>query len=140
MARYQFLSPPWMDAARAIYNAHRSEAPPVDVPLRANLVITDTPFGEDPLEAHLDTSRGELELDLGHLDAPDVTLTLEYETAKAQIVAQDTSAVIQAFMAGRIKIEGDMAKVLGLATGQIASEGGEAMTRQVAAELQAITE
>jgi putative sterol carrier protein len=69
-----------------------------------------------------------------------VTLTLEYDTAKAQIVAQDSSAVIQAFMAGRIKIEGDMAKVLGLATGQIASETGEALTHRVAAELQAITE
>ena len=139
MASYPFLSEPWMEAARAIYHAHRAEAPAVDVPLRANLVITDTPFGPDPLLAHLDTSSGELELDLGHLDAPDVTLTLEYDTAKAQIVAQDTAAVIQAFMAGRIKIEGDMTKVLGLATGQMGTEAGEALTRQVAAELQAIT-
>jgi hypothetical protein len=140
MGPYQFLSEPWMEAARAIYHAHRAEAPAVDVPLRANLVITDTPFGHDPLLAHLDTSSGELELDLGNLDAPDVTLTLEYDTAKAQIVAQDTAAVIQAFMAGRIKIEGDMTKVLGLATGQMGTEAGEALTRQVAAELQAITE
>ena len=129
-----------MDAARLIYNEHRSEAPPVDVPVRANLVITDMPFGDGPLHAHLDTSSGELELDFGHLDAPDVTLTLEYDTAKAQIVAQDTGAVVQAFMAGRIKIEGDMAKVLTLATGAMGSEQGEAVTRRVAADLQAITE
>ncbi len=128
-----------MDAARAIYNEHRSEAPPVDVPVRANLIITDMPFGDGPLHAHLDTSNGELELDFGHLDAPDVTLTLEYGTAKAQIVAQDTGAVVQAFMAGRIKIEGDMAKVLTLATGAMGSEQGEAVARRVAADLQAIT-
>jgi hypothetical protein len=140
MARHAFLSAAWMDAAREVYNAHRSEAPPVDVPLRANLIITEVPFGDDPLHAHLDTSTGELELDLGHLEGADVTLTLEYDTAKAQIVTQDTAAVVAAFMAGRIKIEGDMAKVLSLATGQLGTEGGEALARRVAADLQAITE
>jgi hypothetical protein len=140
MGKYPFLSVSWIEAARAIYAEHRSEAPAVAVPLKANLIITDVPFGEDPLKAHLDTSSGELELDLGHVEGADVTLTLEYATAKAQIVSNDQAAVVQAFMSGRIKIEGDMMKVMALAAGGIGSDDGEALARRVAADLQAITE
>ncbi len=140
MGKHPFLSEAWIEAARGVYDAHRNEAPPVAVPLRANLVITHVPFGDDPLHAHLDTSSGELELDLGHVPEPDVTLTLEYATAKAQIVSQDQAAVVQAFMAGRIKIEGDMMKVMALAAGSVGSEDGEALAKRVATDLQAITE
>jgi len=141
MSRYPFLSEEWISAARAIYDAHRGETPALPVVLRANLNITEVPFGTDPLEAHLDTSSGELQLDLGHLDDADVTLTMGYETAKAQIVSQDNAAVMQAFMQGKIKIEGDMGKVLQLATG--AQGGGpdtQALARSIAEELQQITE
>jgi hypothetical protein len=42
-------------------------------------------------------------------------------------------------MSGRIKIEGDMMKLLALATGA-GSEDAEALGRRVAADLEAITE
>ena len=139
MARtYPFLSPGWIEAARTVYAKHRSAAPPVTVTLKANLVITDVPFGDGPIDAHVDTSNGELELDLGHLSDADVTLTLDYATAKAQVVDQDQGAVVQAFMSGRIKIEGDMMKVMALAAA--GADDGDGLARRLAAELQAITE
>jgi putative sterol carrier protein len=140
MSKYPFLSEEWISAARAIYDAHRGETPTFPVVLRANLNITEVPFDTKPLEAHLDTSSGELQLDLGHLDAADVTLTMDYETAKAQIVSQDQAAVMQAFMQGKIKIEGDMGKVLGLATGGQGSPEAQALARAVTEEIQQITE
>jgi hypothetical protein len=136
--KYPFLSPGWIEAARAVYTSHRADAPAVTVPIKANLVITDVPFGDGPIDAHLDTSSGELELDLGHLGDADVTLTLDYATAKSQVVDQDQGAVVQAFMGGRIKIEGDMMKVMALAAAGV--EDGEGLARRVATELQAITE
>ena len=139
VATYPFLSPEWIEAARAVYAAHRSDAPAVSVPLKANLVITDVPFGVGPIDAHLDTSNGEIELDLGHLPGADVTLTLDYATAKAQVVDQDQGAVVQAFMSGRIKIEGDMMKVMALAAAGVDDGSSEGLARRVAAELQAIT-
>ena len=54
-----------MNAARAVYESHCGESPPMASTLRANLNITDVPFGDNPLKAHLDTSSGELALDLG---------------------------------------------------------------------------
>jgi hypothetical protein len=140
MAKYPFLSDEWITAARDIYDRHRGEAPPVTISLRANLNITDVPFAEGPLAAHLDTSEGELRLDLGHLESADVTLTMGYDTAKAQMVNQDQAAVMQAFMAGKIKIEGDMTKVMGLAAGAAGGPEAQAVAKQVAEELQSITE
>jgi hypothetical protein len=139
-ARYPFLSPGWIDAARAVYASHRASAPRVTVPLKANLVITDVPFGGGPIDAHLDTSNGDLQLDLGHIDGADVTLTLDYATAKAQVVDQDQAAVVQAFMSGRIKIEGDMMKVMALAAAGMDDGDGPGLAHQMVTELQAITE
>ena len=140
MAKYPFLSDEWITAARGVYDAHRGEGPPMPISLKANLNITDVPFGDNPLEAHLDTSDGELRLDIGHLDTPDVTLTMGYDVAKAQIVSQDQSAVMQAFMGGRIKIEGDMSKVMGLAAGGAGSPEAQAVAQKIAEEIQSITE
>ena len=140
MAKHPFLSDEWIKDARAIYDAHQGEAPPLPVTLRANLNITDVPFGENPLKAHLDTSSGELKLDVGHLETPDVTLTMGYDTAKAQIVNQDQAAVMQAFMGGRIKIEGDMTKVMGLAAGGAGSPETQAVAKQISEEIQSITD
>ncbi|GAC1531817.1 MAG: hypothetical protein NVS3B12_08440 [Acidimicrobiales bacterium] len=141
MPKYPFLSQEWIDAAKGIYEAHRGEGPPVSVSMRANLNITEVPFGESPLKAHLDTSAGELEVDLGHLDKADLTLTMGYDTAKAQIVSGDQAAVMQAFMGGRIKIDGDMSKLMAMAAGaQAGGPEAQAVAEKVAAEIQAITE
>jgi putative sterol carrier protein len=139
MATYDFLTDEWVAAARGIYEAHRGEAPPMPSTLRANLNITDVPFGEGAVKAHLDTSSGELQLDLGHLETADVTLTMGYDVAKAQIVSQDQAAVMQAFMGGKIKIEGDMSKVMGLAAGSAGSPEAQAVAKKIAEEIQAIT-
>ena len=141
MAKHPFLSEAWITAAKAVYDGHRGETPPVPVSMRANLNITEVPFGENPLRAHLDTSSGEMEIDLGHLDKPDLTLTLGYDTAKAQIVSGDQAAVMQAFMGGRIKVDGDMSKLMAMAAGaQSGSAEAQAVAQKVAAEIQAITE
>ena len=141
MPKYQFLSEEWMSSAKDIYEAHRGDSPPVPVSMRANLNITDVPFGESPLKAHLDTSSGEMQIDLGHLEKPDLTLTMGYDTAKAQIVSGDQAAVMQAFMGGRIKIDGDMSKLMALAAGaQTGGPEAQAVAQKVATEIQAITE
>jgi putative sterol carrier protein len=82
-----------------------------------NLVITEVPFGEGTVEAHMDSTDGEVKLDLGHIDVPDVTATLDYDTAKAMMVDANPQAAMQAFMAGKIKLQGDMTKAMALQTG-----------------------
>jgi putative sterol carrier protein len=113
---YQFLSDEWIDAARKL----REEADPPATkpqPVKMNLTITEVPFGSASVDAHMDTTGGDLELDLGHLDAADVTATLDYETAKAMMVDGNPQAAMQAFMAGKIKLQGDMTKAMAMQNG-----------------------
>ena len=54
---YPFLSDEWIDEARKIRDESPGRAPPVPVPMRMNLVVTEVPFGDGELDAHLDTTR-----------------------------------------------------------------------------------
>ena len=110
---YPFLSPDWMNAARALRDTlpRPETAPPVAV--RMNLVVTDTPFDAD-VHGHIDTSDGEVVIENGHLEGPDLTVTVDYATARAIFIDQDAAAAMQAFMGGRIKVDGDMTKMLAM--------------------------
>lgn len=110
---YQFLSDEWVEAARKI-RAEAAAPTTTPQPVKMNLTITDVPFGDGSVDAHMDTTSGELQLDLGHLDGSDVSATLDYETAKAMIVDNNPQAAMQAFMAGKIKLQGDMTKAMAL--------------------------
>lgn len=111
---FAFLSEDWLKAVDEI----RAKQPPAATPpaqsVRMNLVITEVPFGDGRLDAHLDTSAGTIDLDAGHLTDPDLTVTVDYDTAKAILVDGNAAAGMQAFMAGKVRVEGDMAKLLSL--------------------------
>jgi len=113
---YQFLSDEWVVEAKKIREA-TDDAGTITTPVKMNLNITDVPFGEGSVEAHMDSTEGAVKLDLGHLDEADVTVTLDYDTAKSMMVDADPQAGMQAFMAGKIKLQGDMTKALALQSG-----------------------
>ena len=75
-------------------------------------MIKDAPFGDSPIQAHLDTTGEEVELELGHIEGASTTITTDYDTTKALFVQQDQQAAMQAFIGGRIQITGDMTKVM----------------------------
>jgi putative sterol carrier protein len=112
MAKYQFLSDEWLEEAKRIRHENLADAPAPAHVVRMNQVVTEVPFGEGVIQAHMDTSDGEMKMDLGHLDNPDLTVTLDYTTAKAILVEGNPQAGMQAFMAGKIKVEGDMTKLM----------------------------
>jgi hypothetical protein len=111
---YPFLSDEWIAEARTIRAEFpapsAADTPPTSV--RMNQVITDVPFGTGTLDAHLDTSSGALEMETGHLEQPDVTVTLDYATAKAIFVDGTMEAGMKAFMEGKVRVQGDMAKLI----------------------------
>lgn len=127
-ARHVFLSPEWMVAAKELRDSMpHPEVPPAAV-MRMNLVVDATPFGHDVL-GHIDTTDGEILIEDGHLESPDLTVTIEYDTARAIFLDQDFAAAMQAFMAGRIKVDGDVTKMLAL---QAQAPGTEPDPRAVA--------
>ena len=129
MASHPFLSDAWIEEARAIREEYQDRVEPPAAAVRMNQVITDVPFGTGTIDAHLDTSGGTTEIDLGHLERPDVTLTLDYASARSIFVAQDKEVAMQAFMAGKIKVQGDMSKLLALFSDQVDPLAGEVAER-----------
>ena len=117
MAKYPFLSEEWLSEAKNIREEFRGKTPPVAHTVKMNQIITDVPFGDGTINAHMDTSSGELEMDMGHVEGADVTVTLDYDTAKAIFVEGNPQAGMQAFMAGKIKVQGDMTKLMAMQAG-----------------------
>jgi hypothetical protein len=132
---HPFLSDEWITEAREIYHRYKGQGP-VPPPIRMNLTVTAVPFGSGDVHAHMDTSGGEMTMELGSLPSPDITLATDYETAKALFVLQDQAQAMQAFMSGKIRIEGDMAKLLMMQAGM---SGANPVAEKVAAEVKAIT-
>jgi hypothetical protein len=112
MDRFPFLSDDWLAAARKIREEYGILDEGVPDNVRMNQVITEVPFGSGTINSHVDTSSGSLEMDIGHLDDADVTVTLDYDTAKAVFVDGTVSAAMAAFMAGKVRVQGEMAKLL----------------------------
>ena len=117
MAQYPFLSDEWLEAAKSIREEYAGKTQPPAHAVRMNQIITEVPFGDGTIEAHMDTSGGEMTMDMGHLESPDLTVTLDYPTAKAILVDGNPQAGMQAFMAGKIKVQGDMTKMMALQSG-----------------------
>ena len=84
-----FLSPEWIAEARLIRAKFEGQAPKIPVSIRMNQVVKNVPFGDGVIHSHIDTSSGELVMDLGHLDSPDLTVTTDYATARAIFLEQD---------------------------------------------------
>lgn len=114
MAKHPFLSDEWMEEAKKIREEYRGKTAAPAHAVRMNQIITNVPFGEGTINAHMDTSGGEVDMELGHLENPDVTVTVDYDTAKAIFVDGNPQAGMQAFMAGKIKVQGDMTKLMAM--------------------------
>jgi len=111
--KHAFLSNKWIRAARAIYAGCAEPTAPA-ASVRANLVVEGVPFGEGTVLAHLDTSAGFIDIDLGHLAGPELTVHLDYALAKSVLLDGDIQTGLEAFLAGRVRVEGDVTRLLAL--------------------------
>ena len=130
-----FLSDAWMDEVRAIRAKYEGQTGPVTQSIRLNQVITNAPFGDGDIKTFIDTSSGSVVMDLGELEAADVTVTTDYDTARKMFVDGDQAAAMQAFMGGKIKVQGDMMKMMALQTAMPTDDASKA----IAEEIKAIT-
>ncbi|HHC08180.1 MAG TPA: SCP2 sterol-binding domain-containing protein [Actinobacteria bacterium] len=107
MAR--FLSEEFMRAATEALNADPGfQAAAKGVELGLQFVVTGAPDGD--LQYHLDVRDGRATMALGELPDADATVTSDYETAVA--LSKGDLNVQMAFMTGKIKVGGNMAKIM----------------------------
>ncbi|HVM53226.1 MAG TPA: SCP2 sterol-binding domain-containing protein [Acidimicrobiales bacterium] len=132
MAKHPFLSEEWMEEARKIREEYRGKGPTPPA-MKMNQIITEVPFGDGTINAHMDSSSGEMEMELGHIDDAEVTITIDYATAKAIFVDNNPQAGMQAFMSGKIKVQGDMTKLMAMGQGAAPDPNAQEMAGKIAA-------
>ncbi len=126
-----FLSDEWMAEAKAIRAKYEGQTSKVTQSIRVNQVITAAPFGDGTVKSYIDTSSGDVVMELGELDSPDVTVTTDYDTARKLFVDQDQAAAMQAFMGGKIKVQGDMMKMMALQTAMPTDDASKAIAEEI---------
>jgi hypothetical protein len=133
VSKHPFLSDDWFAVVEKLVEEHGADAP-VGQAVMVNLVITDTPFGDERV-MHMGARDGRGHWGIGHKDDADVTLTTDYATAKDVFISGNPQAGMQAFMAGKVKVQGDMTKL------RMAQQGGGPGGNQALSEaIQGITE
>ena len=102
---HPFLSEDWFTAVKAL---EAPEPPAVLSGLLVNMEVTDGPDGD--VRLHLDSGKFEP----GHVEGAATTVSVPYGVAKQMFIDQDQAAAMQAFMSGKIKVTGDMTKLMSL--------------------------
>jgi hypothetical protein len=125
---HAFLSDDWLTAVKALAENSGSGLMPDSVSL--NLVVTGGPEGDRELHV------ADGAFDNGLLDSAPTKLTVPYDVAKAMFIEGDQQAVMQAFMSGQVKVEGDMSKLMAM-QGQGAPAAAD--TQTVQEQVKAIT-
>ena len=106
----KFLTKEWLDALAAALQAHEGfKSATASTELTLQFEIPDAPEGTE--HTYLITlSGGSVQASAGPGAGPDVTITNSYETAAA--IAKNELNTQMAFMTGKIKVTGNMAKLM----------------------------
>lgn len=103
---YKFLTDEWAEAITEALRANEAFKSSANMSLQ--FVVTDAPEGETKF--YMDATGDDPVQKMGELENADVTITSSYETA-AKIFSGDLNTQM-AFMTGKIKVAGNMAKLM----------------------------
>jgi hypothetical protein len=110
VAKHPFLSDEWFAVVEKLVEDEGSEMPG-QIDMVMNVVVTETPFG-DERHLHISSRKGRGHVGIAHAPDADATVTTDYETAKGIFTSGDPYSVVLAFMNGKVRIQGDLAKVM----------------------------
>lgn len=112
-----FLSKQWFgEVEKLTQDAGDLKLPPAVKNLNLNLKVSDTPDGE------MLASFYEGNIHQGLNDNATTTLSLDADTLRAVFFERDMNKAMEAFMAGKIKVEGDMGQLMAIQTANASPE------------------
>ena len=146
VAAHVFLSPGWIRAVNQIRDELDAGAQETEMGVRANVTIVDAPFEVPVVLGHIDTDKGSLIFDEGHLSETDFDIEMPYSLAFEIFVERDPAAVVPVLLGGQVKLAGDSSKILLLADVILAvdqsdgpAEGLGSTASEIAERIDAIT-
>jgi putative sterol carrier protein len=125
--KYPFLSDQWFDAAEKLIKDHQPEVPPTNLVM--NLEVAN---GAETVKFFMGAKNGEVLFGKGTTEGADLTMSTDIDTARSVFISGDQQAGMQAFMAGKVRVQGDMTKLM--------MQGGGGANAQLTEALQGITE
>jgi hypothetical protein len=132
---HPFLTDAWFDAVhRLADDAGELPVPDAIKKLRLNVAIVDAPEG-----VHGMHMAGSMLPQKGLIKDAVATLKMPYSLARKLLIERDQGAAIQAFMSGKIQIEGDMSALMSMGTGMGPGNVPEA-AQKLQQQILAITE
>ena len=129
MSKHQFLSDDWFAIVDRLVEDMGAEAP-AHADLVMNLVVNETPFGAER-HLHVGARSGRGHWGIGHVADAELTVTTDYETAREILLSGDPQAGINAFMNGKVKVQGDLAKLLATTQAGGAPAGATALAEAI---------
>ncbi len=106
----KFLSEDWMSGLADTVNANEAFKTAIaNVSLNLQFVVTDVPDSEE-VSYGIAIDGGTAAISGGELEGADATITNDYETAVA--ISKGELNTQMAFMTGKLKVGGDMAKIM----------------------------
>jgi len=106
----KFLTKEWMEALKLVVNQDDNfTTATATVDLTLQFEVTDAPDGTENTY-YLVIKEGTLDAGPGPADEPDATISNDYETAVA--ISKGELNTQMAFMTGKMKVSGDMSKIL----------------------------
>lgn len=112
----QFLSSTWFDKLDELNaNAGELNLSPTLADLVINITIN---HADSPILLHLKSGK----LSKNHTEHAISTISIDKDTLSKVILDNDTDAAIEAFMTGKIRIDGDMAQVMALQSAKPSQE------------------
>jgi len=103
----KYLSDEWFAKISELADEVNLEIPAGMADMKLNMTVTS-----DEGDYELCMNGGKIEK--GHLPDASTKIIVPYDLAKKMFVDQDQQAGMQAFMSGKMKIEGDMSKMMAM--------------------------
>jgi putative sterol carrier protein len=103
----KYLSDEWFVKVKELADEVNLEIPAALATMKLNMTVTS-----DQGDCKFCMNGGKIEQ--GHLSDASTKITVPYDLAKKMFVDEDKQAGMQAFMSGKLKIEGDMSKMMAM--------------------------
>lgn len=103
----KYLSDEWFAKVEELAKEVNLEVPEAMAAMKINMTVTSD-------QGDCKFAMGGGKIQKGHLDDAPTKITVPYDLAFKMFVKEDKQAGMQAFMSGKMKIEGDMSKMMAM--------------------------
>ena len=108
----KFLSPEWAAAVEAGLKNAQSQGRTF-LPSQFNIIVIPKDKTALPLHVSYQLDSNNIRVSTKPIDDPEMTVTMDYATLQA-VSEGNAQAIMQAFMSGKMKVQGDMTKIMAL--------------------------